>query len=198
LLLAASRIASCHIFIKGIKYYSGLFAEIAEFKSICASTAEQDEIEGASGEGRGNQTQLVSEKIQLKKAKRAQTLVQIERANPRLLAEFFYARNVEAVGYLRCVFASFIGNLLLCILRSDHIAYIIEMSGIIPSSRVLIFDQCSGVVAAHVIERLNGDGHCVLLHSGPNANNTVPCVNNCQFSKPVKNCCVISVFCNLV
>ncbi|KAI6192412.1 hypothetical protein M3Y97_00334700 [Aphelenchoides bicaudatus] len=143
--------------------------EISDFKNVCASNAETDEIEEANGQQRGNQVQLVREKVQLKQAKRALTLVQIERANPRLLAEYYYARSVETVGYL----------------RADHIAYSIEMSGIIPSSRVLIFDQCNGVVATHVIERLNGDGHCVLLHSGTNPDNIVPCINACQFSKTV-------------
>lgn len=59
------------------------------------------------------------------------------------------------------------------------------MSGIIQGSRVLIFDQCSGVITAHILERLDGVGHCVLVHNGFNSHNSIPCVNNCQFSKKV-------------
>jgi hypothetical protein len=76
--------------------------EIAEYKKICASTAEADTLEDS--DQRGNQTKLVREKVQIKQAKRALTLVQIEKATPRLLSELYYLRNAEAVGFLRQVY----------------------------------------------------------------------------------------------
>jgi hypothetical protein len=75
--------------------------EITEYKNVCESAAEPDEIEQAENEGRADQTKLVRDKIQLKQAKKALTLIQIEPATPRLLSELFYSRNVESVGFLR-------------------------------------------------------------------------------------------------
>ncbi|KAI6240778.1 hypothetical protein M3Y99_00421500 [Aphelenchoides fujianensis] len=53
-----------------------------------------------------------------------------------------------------------------------------------PGIRVLIFDQCSGVVTTHVVERLGGFGRCVVLHNGKSASNLL-CYHNRQFSPKV-------------
>ncbi|KAI6180464.1 hypothetical protein M3Y98_00722600 [Aphelenchoides besseyi] len=69
--------------------------------------------------------------------------------------------------------------------RNDHVSLMMQMAAVKPNARVLVYDQSSGVVVTHVVERLGGFGACVLLHNGPSASHIL-CYRNRQFPKDVK------------
>ncbi|CAD5223501.1 unnamed protein product [Bursaphelenchus okinawaensis] len=125
---------------------------------------------GENDEGDVNQVNLVKDKVQLKKANKAQSAILVEKINTRLLAEFYYFRNPETVGYF----------------RPDSAAQILHNSGIKAGERVLIYDQCFGIMTTYVVERLGGQGTCVCIHNGASASN-ITCFHNRQFSKEVKD-----------
>ncbi|KAI6210220.1 hypothetical protein M3Y96_00304700 [Aphelenchoides besseyi] len=136
--------------------------ELAKFKSLNVLDEEEEPVEG-------QKHQLVRGKVDLKRAKKATTLIQIERPTTRTLTDYFYLRNPETV----------------CFLRNDHVSLMMQMAAVKPNARVLVYDQSSGVVVTHVVERLGGFGACVLLHNGPSASHIL-CYRNRQFPKDVK------------
>ncbi|CAD5232890.1 unnamed protein product [Bursaphelenchus xylophilus] len=124
---------------------------------------------GENEAGEKNQVSLVKDKVQLKKANKAQCAIIVEKVNTRLLAEFYYFRNPETVGFF----------------RPDTAAQILHNSGIKAGSKVLIFDQCFGVMTTYIVERLGGEGSCVVIHNGVSASG-ITCFHNRQFPKQIK------------
>ncbi|KAI6231537.1 hypothetical protein M3Y95_00392300 [Aphelenchoides besseyi] len=135
--------------------------ELAKFKSLNVLEEEEEPAEG-------QKHQLVRGKVDLKRAKKATTLIQIERPTTRTLTDYFYLRNPETV----------------CFLRNDHASLLMQMAAVKPNARILVYDQSSGVIVTHVVERLGGYGACVLLHNGPSASQIL-CYRNRQFPKDI-------------
>lgn len=69
--------------------------------------------------------------------------------------------------------------------RIDQLGLILQLSGIHAGSRVFLYEQSLGIVAAAITERLAGEGACIFLHRGKTAQ-SIPCMHAMAFNDKVK------------
>lgn len=72
-----------------------------------------------------------------------------------------------------------------CCFRLDLLGYLLQMSAVHSSCRVLVYEQVLGLVAGAVVERLGGDGMCIFLHRG-DVPQSIPCMAALDFSEKVR------------
>jgi hypothetical protein len=73
-------------------------------------------------------------------------------------------------------------------LRLDQLGLILQLSGIHVGSRVLVYEQSLGIVAASILERLAGEGACIFLHRG-RMPQSIPCFHAMMFGDKVVFLC---------
>uniref|UniRef100_A0A914CKF6 tRNA (adenine(58)-N(1))-methyltransferase non-catalytic subunit TRM6 n=1 Tax=Acrobeloides nanus TaxID=290746 RepID=A0A914CKF6_9BILA len=103
-----------------------------------------------------------------KKTKKFSDRVLIFKPNIRLVCESYYKRDSERLGNLRL----------------DQLGLILQLSGIHVGSRVLLYEQSLGIVAASILERLAGEGACIFLHRG-RMPQSIPCFHAMMFGDKI-------------
>ena len=66
-------------------------------------------------------------------------------------------------------------------LRFDTLAYMMHIGSIYSGSKVMVFDDCMGMVVASIMERLGGHGLVFAVNNNDNRIPTYDCVNRLNF-----------------
>ncbi|KRY85991.1 tRNA (adenine(58)-N(1))-methyltransferase non-catalytic subunit TRM6 [Trichinella pseudospiralis] len=108
-----------------------------------------------------------SKYVQRKKLKHSEYVL-VLKPTIRLLADVFYAKNPEKMQYL----------------RQDAFAMLLAKSNIYPGARVLLVEDCCGLISAAIVEKMNGDGICMQIHRGDQCQSK-PCLDAMDFPKNI-------------
>ncbi|KAI1729815.1 gcd10p family domain-containing protein [Ditylenchus destructor] len=111
-------------------------------------------------------TVFSQQKYKEKKAKRYSDRVLIMQPSIRVLVECYYKRSPDRIANLRI----------------DLLGMLLQMSAIHIGCKVFVYEEVLGALAASVIERIAGEGACVLLHKH-DAPQSIPCVNAMEFNE---------------
>uniref|UniRef100_A0A5S6QJH3 tRNA (adenine(58)-N(1))-methyltransferase non-catalytic subunit TRM6 n=1 Tax=Trichuris muris TaxID=70415 RepID=A0A5S6QJH3_TRIMR len=89
----------------------------------------------------------------------------------RLLAEVYYRKNPAK----------------LMDMRPDYFAYLLSCANVHYGSKVLVVEDCCGLISAAVLDRSGGNGLCLQLHRGDQCQ-SVPCLDAMQYTSSVMQC----------
>ena len=67
-------------------------------------------------------------------------------------------------------------------MRFDTLAYMLSVANIYPGSKVMVFDDCMGVVVASIMERLGGYGLVFAVNKNENRIPSYDCINRLNFT----------------
>lgn len=67
-------------------------------------------------------------------------------------------------------------------MRFDTLAYMLSVANIYPGSKVMVFDDCMGIVVASVMERLGGYGLVFAVNKNENRIPSYDCINRLNFT----------------
>lgn len=95
-----------------------------------------------------HRTEFSQEKYIRKKKKKHSNIVTFLEPSLRILAEIFYSKDTDKV----------------CGLRIDSLALMLNFSNVQHGSKVIVVENCAGLVSAGVVERLGGSGCLVHFH----------------------------------
>ncbi|KRZ58630.1 tRNA (adenine(58)-N(1))-methyltransferase non-catalytic subunit trm6 [Trichinella nativa] len=108
-----------------------------------------------------------SKYVQRKKLKHSEYVL-VLKPTIRLLADIFYKKNPGKMQYL----------------RQDAFAMLLAKSNIYPGARVLIVEDCYGLISAAIVEKMNGDGICLQIHRGDQCQSK-PCLDAMDFPENI-------------
>lgn len=115
-----------------------------------------------------HRTEFSREKYLKKKKKKHCNAFLILEPTIRLLSNIFYTKDTDKI----------------CGLRIDNLALILNLSNVACDSKVVVFENCAGLIAAAVLERLNGRGVCIHFHRNEHAQ-AIPALQAMNFSPEV-------------
>lgn len=98
------------------------------------------------------------------------------------IRHFAFCASEELIRFESAVSSLVCLTPLIC--RVDQLSLMLMMGNLRAGSKCLVFEQCSGMLSAAVIDRLGGHGVCVHLHRG-NSVQSIPCIESMDFDEKV-------------
>uniref|UniRef100_A0A915I2R9 tRNA (adenine(58)-N(1))-methyltransferase non-catalytic subunit TRM6 n=1 Tax=Romanomermis culicivorax TaxID=13658 RepID=A0A915I2R9_ROMCU len=113
-----------------------------------------------------HRTQYSKEKYLAKKKKKHSNVICIFKSTVRLLSHVYYHKDTDKI----------------CGLRLDHLSSILNYADVQPGTKVLVVENCAGLVTGGVLERLAGNGACLHFHRNDQAQ-AIPALNAMNFDE---------------
>ncbi|KFD67472.1 hypothetical protein M514_00544 [Trichuris suis] len=145
-----------------------------ELKSLKSSGASSDDIVQLLIDGSlsyKRKTDLAKRKYIQRKRRKHSAYVLVMKPCIRLLAEVYYHKNPAK----------------LMDMRPDYFAYLLSYANIQHRSRVLVVEDCCGLISAAVLDRSDGNSLCLQLHKGDQCQ-SIPCIEAMQYPSSIMQC----------
>ncbi|XP_031560999.1 tRNA (adenine(58)-N(1))-methyltransferase non-catalytic subunit TRM6-like [Actinia tenebrosa] len=97
-----------------------------------------------------DRTEFSKAKYMKKKHKKYNAKITVLKPSTRLIASMYYSRAPNKI----------------CALRPDALSQLLSLANIRANSNVIVMEQCQGLVAGAVLDRMGGHGSIVQIHSG--------------------------------
>jgi len=127
--------------------------EILNLRRSAANSADRKEMVEkicAGSKTFKEKTVFSQQKYIRKKTKKHVDILRLQKPTIRLLADCYYQQNPMKIINL----------------RADLLAQILELSNVATSHKIAIVESAMGLLTAAVLDRLGGDGMCILAHKG--------------------------------
>lgn len=115
-----------------------------------------------------DKTCFAKEKYVARKTKKHSDVIRLFQPTVRLLNEIYYRKDPEKISFLRI----------------DNLSLVLTMANVHSNLKVLVIENCSGLITAAVLERLGGLGVCLNLHKGVQQQGA-PCLQAMNFSEQI-------------
>ncbi|KAF7635248.1 hypothetical protein Mgra_00005364 [Meloidogyne graminicola] len=109
-----------------------------------------------------DRSQFSKEKYLRKMTKKHSGKVLISRPNIRLICQSYYNKDPERTSHLRSL---------------DQLGLLLQLSAVHPCGcNIFVYENTLGILASAVMERLDNQGNCILLHRG-DWPQSIPCID---------------------